>query len=509
MVPSKSSYNVKKEEPSSLHQAQSTTETHPNLANSLSMKSEPSKSAGSTTDNQLAMDIDKKPVLPDDPISSLPAASKSFPVEKGESSKILLKQRQVASASLRSMKFKKNMPRVTPQAGDTIRGSDIVQNREETRIKKESDPNRDQIIVKKEPEIKDDDEVMKEPEREDNRSEFVEMSREQSIIWTQAAEANRAGDEATANRLYQRLGELDSVRTRPIRPLPADSIDPPTPIALHPPQTLENRIHKLVKASRSQQIFGPYFHKKIRTLTSPLPLTIFNPKWQTKALRYDEKRREFDSDLYQEEEEEPFNYYGYPYPDELKLNFITWTSNHRNLYTTLKDKYKYTIFAEWMHKHKLNCDAINAESGFMVALRYDITVRANCFAYRVQLKDGRESVSDISILREDIKESSYRKSERFDELFLIDNPYLSGGSRYGLNPITGNPLDPDDHPQEARPHNSNNRSRKRQLTTTTTGTPRSTGNPRYKGRAYDPDFVDPRNTLNRNNTSASGSGSHS
>ncbi|POW04002.1 hypothetical protein PSTT_10718, partial [Puccinia striiformis] len=270
MVPSKSSYNVKKEEPSSLHQAQSTTETHPNLANSLSMKSEPSKSAGSTTDNQLAMDIDIKPVLPDDPISSLPAASKSFPVEKGESSsskrisQVHEIQKEYASGDTPSRRHDKGIRHRSKQR----------RNSNQERIGSKQRPNNCQ----KEPEIKDDDEVMKEPEREDNRSEFVEMSREQSIIWTQAAEANRAGDEATANRLYQRLGELDSINI------------------------------------------------------------------------------------------------------------------------------KYTIFAEWMHKHKLNCDAINAESGFMVALRYDITVRAKLFC--------------LQEIRRDLM-----------SFFLIDNPYLSGGSQ--------------------------------------------------------------------------------
>ncbi|KAI9601224.1 hypothetical protein H4Q26_001033 [Puccinia striiformis f. sp. tritici PST-130] len=65
-------------------------------------------------------------------------------------------------------------------------------------------------------------------------------------------------------------------------------------------------------------------------------------------------------------------------------------------------------------KHKANADQILDEHGFMVALRYDIHVRANVFNHRV-IVGGKECVADVSVLRED-QERSYNRSSEFKEL---------------------------------------------------------------------------------------------
>ncbi|WAQ88126.1 hypothetical protein PtA15_9A251 [Puccinia triticina] len=114
--------------------------------------------------------------------------------------------------------------------------------------------------------------------------------------------------------------------------------------------------------------FTPYFDKNIRELKGPIPLTIFNKAWKNRAiLYYAEKRSKF------EDLSSDFNRYtGYPYPLEWTQSFSDWTSNHQNFYNTLKVEYNFKRMANWLLAHKANADAILAEDGFVVALRYNI-----------------------------------------------------------------------------------------------------------------------------------------
>ncbi|KAI7959418.1 hypothetical protein MJO28_003209 [Puccinia striiformis f. sp. tritici] len=59
--------------------------------------------------------------------------------------------------------------------------------------------------------------------------------------------------------------------------------------------------------------FTPYFDKNIRELRGPIPLTIFNKKWQDRAIAYHaEKRSKFDDGS----SDGRLRYTGYPYPSE-------------------------------------------------------------------------------------------------------------------------------------------------------------------------------------------------
>jgi sRNA-binding carbon storage regulator CsrA len=97
----------------------------------------------------------------------------------------------------------------------------------------------------------------------------------------------------------------------------------------------------------------------------------------------------------------------------------------------MRDVYKYETLGEWIVLHKANADKILRKDGFMVALRYDIRIRANAFAHRV-VKNGVKSFSDISIFRQEVYDTAYAEARRNDEfIFREVNPYAVGGVQGG------------------------------------------------------------------------------
>ncbi|KAI7953668.1 hypothetical protein MJO28_006215 [Puccinia striiformis f. sp. tritici] len=185
--------------------------------------------------------------------------------------------------------------------------------------------------------------------------------------------------------------------------------------------------------------FTPYFDKNIRTLKGPIPLTIFNKAWKDRAIIYHmEKRPKSD-----EASLDRSRYTGLPYPSEWAQSFSDWTQNHQGFYSTLKVEYKFNKFAKWLQMHKANCDALIAEDGFLVALRYDIQVRTNAFAHRVVLADGSTSLANISVFRPKIAHSCYATARKNGELEFTDNPYAEGGARAHWDPTTGAPKQSD------------------------------------------------------------------
>ncbi|KAA1069370.1 hypothetical protein PGT21_022392 [Puccinia graminis f. sp. tritici] len=95
----------------------------------------------------------------------------------------------------------------------------------------------------------------------------------------------------------------------------------------------------------------------------------------------------------------------------------------------MRDVYKYETLGEWIILHKENTDKILRKDGFMVALRYDIRIRANTFAHRV-VKNGVKSFLDISIFRQEVYDTAYAEARRYKELIFKEvNPYAIGGVR--------------------------------------------------------------------------------
>ena len=169
--------------------------------------------------------------------------------------------------------------------------------------------------------------------------------------------------------------------------------------------------------------FTPYFDKNLKELRAPIPLTIFNKKWQDRAiLHYAEKRPKTEDSS----SENRNRYTGLPYPSELTQSFSKWTTNHQGFYVALRNVYQFRTFAGWVLTHKSHCDRILARHRFMAALRYDVNVRSTVFAHRV-IVNGRPTVADISVYRQDIAEETYSNAWNFGKIGMTDNPYANNG----------------------------------------------------------------------------------
>ncbi|POW15964.1 hypothetical protein PSHT_06893 [Puccinia striiformis] len=410
-------------------------------------------------------------------------------------------QRPAVSASLSSIKFKKNAPPANQNENGTTKSglTSLLP----------ANQNKDGAVSKNEAESKVENRAIqikhdKKESETKNDKELVQISREQSIIWEKAAEADRVGDKEAATALYKRFRELDSTRIRPKRPSP--EAQPGTTVQEVIRPTIESTI-SFEKTTDPEKTLPPFFDNKMKTLRSPLPLTIFNPRWQKEALAYELKRRALDHDEVNsiEVENEGLFYYGYPYPDEILQDVCSWTRNHRYFHATLRDVYKFKTFAEWMSQHKANADQILEDHGFMVALRYDIHVRANVFNHRV-IVGGKECVADVSVLREDIKKEAYNRSSEFKELGYQDNPYLRGEARFDFSPHTGERERQDHRVSQIHDQKATDENRFRK-STAHENQDKVVRNPRYFGNSYIPNFVYERNR-NNNYRVAGGSASN-
>ncbi|KAA1127095.1 hypothetical protein PGTUg99_021150 [Puccinia graminis f. sp. tritici] len=177
--------------------------------------------------------------------------------------------------------------------------------------------------------------------------------------------------------------------------------------------------------------FTPYFDKNIKELRGPIPLTIFDKKWQEDAIQYHTNKRS-------KGDEKDGNYTGFEYPNEWTQTFAKWTSNHRNFHITFRDMYNYPDFAEWILEHKTNVDRIISEDGFLVGFRYDLIIRQNAFSYQVKTEQGTSAV-DISIFWKEVKREAWKVTRNLEELDYSDNPYAFGGPKFNFDPQTGKP----------------------------------------------------------------------
>ncbi|OAV98546.1 hypothetical protein PTTG_01818 [Puccinia triticina 1-1 BBBD Race 1] len=174
---------------------------------------------------------------------------------------------------------------------------------------------------------------------------------------------------------------------------------------------------------------GDFFEQNIRELRSPLPLTIFNKEWQEASHICHVPKRS-------RNHKERGRYAGHPYPNEWSQSFSSWTNNHRNFHTALKEVYGLTDFADMMLGHKENVDHLHSVHGFLPAFRYDLMMRADTFSRRVSV-NGVATAPDISKFRRDLWEKCLALSLKLDELGFNDNPYREGGIRWAWDPITG------------------------------------------------------------------------
>ncbi|KAA1065771.1 hypothetical protein PGT21_009598 [Puccinia graminis f. sp. tritici] len=262
---------------------------------------------------------------------------------------------------------------------------------------------------------------------------------EESIILEKAMAAQRSGDTERADMFFDILAELRTKKPKSTRPEHDLQLIPQKSTAMigiksTNPQIKEGGLSFYGKGVNSFRDMGlpMFFDKNMKELKGPLPLTIFNKKWQDAAILFHADKRSKSEDSSEAKD----RYSGLKFQSEWEQSFSDWTINHRAFHLSLLNVYGFPTFAGWLLDHKDNCDRIQAKDGFMAALRYDIQLRTNAFAHRVVV-NGDPSVPDISVLRTDIAEDCYAEARNFDELGFRDtNPYSPGGPRAHLDPLT-------------------------------------------------------------------------
>ncbi|OAV95531.1 hypothetical protein PTTG_08513 [Puccinia triticina 1-1 BBBD Race 1] len=181
--------------------------------------------------------------------------------------------------------------------------------------------------------------------------------------------------------------------------------------------------------------FTPFFDKNLKELKAPIPLTIFNRKWQSDAMSHQALNQPKSEE---NAAEKGLCYYGFPYPSEWTLTLGAWTVAHREFHVCIRDVYGFKIFADWLLIHKAHCDRIHSNFCFMAAFRYDIQMRANTFAHHISIGD-ETFIPDISVFHQDIADQVYADVRKKNEIDFDDNPYVVGGLRNGWDPSTGAP----------------------------------------------------------------------
>ncbi|KAA1129710.1 hypothetical protein PGTUg99_035017 [Puccinia graminis f. sp. tritici] len=182
--------------------------------------------------------------------------------------------------------------------------------------------------------------------------------------------------------------------------------------------------------------FAPFLDKNIRKLRSPLPLTIFNQKWQQRAMAHHLDQRQRSDDL-SADKDKSGGYKGFSFVQEWTQTYAQWTCNHRAFAKTLHDVYKIIKFSKLLATHKNNCDDITEEFGFMVAFRYDMEVRSNTFSHRITNEDVKNAIPDISQQKESVVEQCYNTCRNFGELEWEENLYAPGLLHSNHDPLTG------------------------------------------------------------------------
>ncbi|KAH9808546.1 hypothetical protein DFH28DRAFT_1195392 [Melampsora americana] len=179
--------------------------------------------------------------------------------------------------------------------------------------------------------------------------------------------------------------------------------------------------------------YTPYFDKNIQELRYPIPLTIFDKEWQSRAMTCHIKKR---PRSYENDPKTDSPYNGLPYADEWLLDYGEWCIYYDTFISVLATKF--TKFTEWVKAHKLNVAKVLASKGWMTALKYDMRVRENALVNRVKI-NGKVAPPDISQYDHMLVEECFDESRMRGELNFRKNPYVEGGEREGWDPATGSP----------------------------------------------------------------------
>ncbi|EHS63123.1 uncharacterized protein PGTG_20710 [Puccinia graminis f. sp. tritici CRL 75-36-700-3] len=304
---------------------------------------------------------------------------------------------------------------------------------------------------------------------------------ERQNMWHRALAAQDAGDESLAEMLFGAIGRIGANQPKiPAKKAEADVFALPTRTASggviyqelapalpciesKPAQTPEkffltegDLVYAIGTVTNHNSVgFAPFLDENIHKLRSPLPLTIFNRKWQQRAMAHHLDRRQRSDDS-SSDKEKSGGYKGFAFVQEWTQTYAQWTRNHRAFCKTLHDVYKIKKFSKLLATHKNNCDDITEEFGFMVAFRYDMEVRNNTFSHRITDEDVKNAIPDISQRKESVVEQCYNVCRNFGELEWEENLYAPGLSHCGQDPLTGylKPSKFGNHPNNGYQNNS-------------------------------------------------------
>ncbi|KAA1079443.1 hypothetical protein PGT21_011704 [Puccinia graminis f. sp. tritici] len=301
-------------------------------------------------------------------------------------------------------------------------------------------------------------------EEEDNSPDIAVSSlmSEREQMWKRAVAAQNSGDADLAEMLFNAIGRIGKSAAAPPTaslfaiPNQAESGEvtylgtaPSKPTltvveAKGDPQDPEkffltegDLVYAIGSVTNHNSVgFAPFLDENIRKLRSPLPLTIFNRKWQQRAMAYHLDRRQR-SDESTADKDKSGGYKGFSFVQEWTQTYAQWSRNHRAFVKTLHDVYKIKKFSKLLATHKDNCDEITEEFGFMVAFRYDMEVRSNTFSHRITDDDVKNAIPDISQRKESVVEQCYNVCRNFGELDWEENLYAPGLSHCNHDPLTG------------------------------------------------------------------------
>lgn len=168
-----------------------------------------------------------------------------------------------------------------------------------------------------------------------------------------------------------------------------------------------------------------YFHKNMQSLQGNLPLTIFNRAWQQAAS---------DNHVdYRKQDKEIEKYRGHPYPGEWTQSRFEWNENMDSFISSCRDTYRFVGFADALETHKKNVITIfKQQRSWVVAFRYDLTIRKATFAIR----NPGESIPNPALEPPGLLNEIYYSARAQDDLNTEDNPYRKGGPKMGRNPYS-------------------------------------------------------------------------
>ncbi|EGG12520.1 uncharacterized protein MELLADRAFT_58857 [Melampsora larici-populina 98AG31] len=159
--------------------------------------------------------------------------------------------------------------------------------------------------------------------------------------------------------------------------------------------------------------YTPYFDRNIKELRYPIPLTIFDNDWQTKAMGYHAKKKikSVEGELKTE------TYTGLPYADKWLLDYGEWCI-HYNGYINALTNARFKKFVEWSLAHKANVEKVMALMGWLTALKYDIRVREESLINRVEV-DGHVAPPDISGYNQALAEECFLLTRSRGKVFHL------------------------------------------------------------------------------------------